>query len=209
MGGIDRDGGVGVLEENDNGKRHRCGLALICVLACGLGVGGLRASAQAPRPWWSNYHTVLSHPRTKLAKSRELGAMAERSLWATGWYGPWWIQHQLEETGRGSTRSWLRRGGEQGLKHVFYYDAGEFGEFVSLVRDRRVVLNQWQLCFYRGETGRLMWFGKNGFYQDANPLDLKNYRGFGLPAWTLPNGSRVKSVYDLLLNVLEIFNNGH
>lgn len=123
--------------------------------------------------------------------------MAERSLWATGWYGPWWIQHQLQDQGPGNTRAWIQRGRAQGLKNVFYYDAGEFGQFVVLARDRRIVLNQWELCFYRGEAGQLMWFGKDGFYRDDNPLDLKNYRVFGLPQWTLPNGKPVRSVFEL------------
>ena len=42
-----------------------------------------------------------------------------------------------------------------------------------------------------------MWFGKDGFYRDDNPLDLKNYRDFGLPQWTLPSGKPVRSVFEL------------
>ncbi len=172
-------------------------VVLLLLVVPRLGTAGEPGSHRTKRPWWQNYHTVLSHPRTKLAKSWELGAMAERSLWATGWYGAWWIQQQMEARGRGSMRAWLQRGDAQGLLPVFYYDAGEFGEFVALVHDRRMVLSQWQLCFYRGEVGHLMWFGKDGFYRDTKPLDLKNYRDFGLPAWTFPDGRRVDSVYDL------------
>ncbi len=174
-------------------KRHYGTFVFLLIVVFGV----CPVDAQSTRPWWTNYHTVLSHPRTKLKQSWELGAMAERSLWATGWYGPWWIQNQLQDRGGGNARVWIERGRAQGLKNVFYYDAGEFGQFVALVRDRQIVLNQWQLCFYRGAAGRLMWFGKNGFYRDANPLDLKNYREFKLPAWTRPDGTRVRSVFDL------------
>jgi hypothetical protein len=83
------------------------------------------------------------------------------------------------------------------VKNEFYFDAGEMGQFVALVHDGRLLLNQWELRFYRDEPGELMWFGKDAFYRDRNPLRLKNYRDFGLPPWTLPDGSRVTSVYQL------------
>ena len=62
--------------------------------------------------------------------------------------------------------------------------------------------SQWELPFYRvekgrGQQGRLMWFGTDAFYRDDNPLRLKNYRQFHLQPWTLPDGSRVKSPYEL------------
>ena len=81
---------------------------IVLLLVMMLTVSGV--SAESPRPWWTDYHTVLSHPRSKLNQAWELGAMAERSLWATGWYGPWWIQHQLQDQGPGNTRAWIQRG---------------------------------------------------------------------------------------------------
>ncbi len=149
------------------------------------------------RCWWHDYQTVLSHPWQKRDKAWEMGIMAERSVWATGWYGPWWIQHQMQLTNRWSVQGRTAPFQKLGIRNIFYYDAGEFGQFVALVRDRKIVLNQWELCFYRDEQGELMWFGKDGFYRDTHPLDMKNYRDFNLPAWKLPDGTRVSSVFEL------------
>lgn len=153
--------------------------------------------ADEGRPWWSDYQTVVSHSTHKEGQEWELGMMAERSSWPTGWYGAWWIQHQLERRGKYDAIKHVEHFRKQGVKNVFYFDAGEFGEFVALVEDGELIRNQWELVFYRGETGELTWFGKDGFYRDENPLRLKKYRDFGLPPWTFPDGSRPSTLYDL------------
>jgi len=153
--------------------------------------------ADEGRPWWSDYHTVISHSTHKEGQEWELGMMAERSSWPTGWYGAWWIQHQLERRGKYDAIRHVEHFRKRGVKNVFYFDAGEFGEFVALVEDGELIRNQWELVFYQGETGKLAWFGKDGFYRDENRLRLKNYRDFGLPRWTFPDGSRPSSLYDL------------
>ncbi len=153
--------------------------------------------ADEGRPWWRDYHTVISYSTHKEGQEWELGMMAERSSWPTGWYGPWWIQHQLERRGKYDAIKHVEHFRKQGVKNVFYFDAGEFGEFVALVEDGELIRNQWELVFHQGETGKLAWFGKDGFYRDENPLRLKNYRDFGLPSWTLPDGNRPSSLYDM------------
>ncbi len=154
-------------------------------------------SADEGRPWWSDYHTVVSHSTHKEGQEWKLGMMAERSSWPTGWYGAWWIQHQLERRGKYDAIKHVEHFRKRGVKNVFYFDAGEFGEFVALVEDGELIRNQWELVFHQGETGELAWFGKDGFYRDENTLRLKNYRDFGLPAWTFPDGSRPSRLYDL------------
>jgi hypothetical protein len=149
------------------------------------------------RPWWCDYHTLVSHSTRKEGRESELGMMAERGAWPTGWYGAWWIQHQLQRQAPYDAIKHVEHFQARGVKNVFYFDAGEMGEFVALIHNRRLLRSQWELRFYQNEEGRLMWFGKDAFYRDENPLDLKNYRDFGLPAWTTPDGRQVSSVYDL------------
>ncbi len=123
--------------------------------------------------------------------------MAERGSWPTGWYGAWWIRHQVERRGKYDAIKHVEHFRDRGVKHVFYFDAGEFGEFVALVRDRELIRNQWELRFYQDEPGELIWFGKDGFYRDEKTLNLPNYRDFGLPPWTYPDGTRPARLYDL------------
>lgn len=157
------------------------------------------SASVAPVPAWArDYHTLVSSSTAKEGHEWELGMMAERGSWATGWYGAWWIQQNVERLGKYDSLRHVEHFRRAGVKNMFYFDAGEFGEFVGLASDDgRLLYSQWELRFYRGDPGRLLWFGKDAFYQDNPPLRLKNYKAFGLPAWTLPDGSRVKSVYEL------------
>ncbi len=150
-----------------------------------------------PVAWWKDYHTLVSLSASKEGKEWELGMMAERGAWATGWYGAWWIRHQVDRRGIYDAIKHVEHFRRQGVRNVFYFDAGEFGEFAALVHNRQLVRNQWELRFYQGEPGELMWFGKDGFYREESPLDLPNYRDFGLPAWRLPDGTRPLKLYDL------------
>ncbi len=169
---------------------------LICIMVT-------HSAAQDTRPWWENYHTLLSLSTQKEGQEWQLGIMAERGAWPTGWYGPWWIQHQLERRGRYDAIKHVEGFRERNIKNVFYFDVGEFGEFVALVDEGEISYNQWELCFYRGHPGQLAWFGKDGFYRDQNPFKLKNYRDFGLPPWTMPDGTRPESLYDFARTSLE------
>jgi hypothetical protein len=159
--------------------------------------------ADDDRPWWRDYHTLVSHSTHKEGQERELGMMAERGGWPTGWYGAWWIRHQLQRRGIYDAIKHVEHFRDRGVKNVFYFDAGEFGEFVALVRDGELIRNQWELRFYRDEPGELIWFGKDGFYRNESPLNLDGYRDFGLPRWTLPDGSRPERLYDLARTSLE------
>ncbi len=94
--------------------------------------------ADDARPWWKDYHTLLSHSTRKEGREWELGMMAERGGWPTGWYGPWWIQHQVERRGRYDAIKHVEGFRKRGIKNVFYYDVGEFGEFVALVDQGRL-----------------------------------------------------------------------
>ena len=172
------------------------------VLACL--VSGLSLAAD-DAPWWRSYHTIVSSSFQKEGREWELGMMAERGSWSTGWYGAWWLQHQLERRERWNPIGRVERYRARGVKNVCYFDAGEHGEFVAVIADRRLILNQWELPFYRGEKGALMWFGINGFYSDSTalPLDLKNYKQMGLPSWTLPDGKRPATLYDLAATSFE------
>jgi len=201
-------------------------LALLLTLHWGTGAGPGEAAADASLPAWSvDYQTLLSHGAGKIAEQWQPSITAERGAWATGWYGAWWIQHQVERRGQYDPIRYVEEARRLGIKNVFYFDAGEHGEFVALVsEDGRLLRSQWELRFYRNEPGRLMWFGKDAFYQDENPLRLradprtdtggpggqeittpqegrepalKNYRDFGLTPWRLPDGTRPKRVYDL------------
>lgn len=164
---------------------------------------GLSLNLLAAAPWWRDYHTVLSHPQTKITNAWEMGMMAERSAWATAWYGNWWIQQQAERRGRYDSLRYAELLRAQGLKNVFYFDAGEYGEFVALTNQGKLLLSQWELPFYRGEPGQLMWFGDDGFYHDDHLLGLKNYQDYGLPAWKMPDGTRPASVFDFSILSLE------
>ncbi|MHC4401556.1 MAG: hypothetical protein ACYTG0_17935 [Planctomycetota bacterium] len=148
-------------------------------------------------PPWRNYHTLVSHSTQKEGKEWEFGMMAERGSWPTGWYGAWWIQHQLQRLGKYDAIRHVEHFRSRGVENVFYFDAGEFGEFVALVHEGRLVRNQWELRFYQDEPGELIWFGKDQFYRDVPPLEMNNYRHFGLPPWTLPDGTRPERLYDL------------
>ncbi len=176
-------------------------LAVLVTVAWG--ADGPEAVPAVPR-WACRYHTLLSHSGSKTGPAWDQSMMAERGAWATGWYGAWWIQHQVERLGQYDAIRYVERFRNQGLKNVFYFDAGEHGEFVALISDEgRLLRSQWELRFYRHEPGRLMWFGKDAFYRDEDPLRLKNYRGFGLPPWRLPDGTRPKTVYDLAQHTLD------
>ena len=155
------------------------------------------------RPWWSSYHTLVSHSTHKEGQEWELGMMAERGGWPTGWYGAWWIRHQLQRRGIYDAIKHVEHFRDRGVKNVFYFDVGELGEFVALVRDGELIRNQWELRFYRDEPGELIWFGKDGFYRDESPLNLECYRDFGLPPWTLPDGTRPERLYDLARTSLD------
>jgi hypothetical protein len=159
--------------------------------------------ADDSRPWWKEYHTLLSDSTQKEGQEWELGMMAERGSWPTGWYGAWWIQHQLERRGRYDAVKHIEGFRARGVKNVFYFDVGEYGEFVALIDEGELSYNQWELRFYRGEPGQLTWFGKDGFYRDENPFKLKNYADFGLPPWTMPDGTRPESLYDFARTSLE------
>lgn len=168
-------------------------------LAAWLLTVSLASAAEPPLPAWSKpYHTLVSNPTKKLGRMWELGFMAERGAWASGWYGPWWLQQQVERLSKYDALKYVERLRSEGVRNVFYYDAGEMGEFVGLVSaEGRLLYSQWELRFYRGEPGTLAWFGADGFYGDNPIVRLKNYRGFNLPRWTLPDGQPVPSVYDL------------
>ena len=178
----------------------RATLCLPLILGSVLAADSMAGDA---RPWWKDYHTLLSHSTQKEGREWELGMMAERGGWPTGWYGAWWIQHQVERRGRYDAIKHIEGFRERGVKNVFYFDAGEYGEFVALIHEGELSYNQWELRFYRGEPGQLAWFGKDGFYRDENTFKLKNYRDFGLPPWTMPDGTRPECLYDFARTSLE------
>ena len=189
--------------ESEKNVRKPTAASILCLFFILISVLATDSMADDTLPWWKDYHTLLSHSTRKEGQEWELGMMAERGSWPTGWYGAWWIQHQLERRGRYDAIKHVEGFRERDVKNVFYFDVGEFGEFVVLVHESELSHNQWELRFYRGEPGQLTWFGKDGFYRDVNPLKLKNYYDFGLPAWTMPDGTRPKCLYDFARTSLQ------
>ncbi len=183
--------------------QSRHGMVLLTALGAAYLVASSVEAPAASSPWWKDYHTVVSLPVSKLGQVRELGMMAERGAWATGWYGNWWIQYQVERRGKYDPLRYVERFRQQGVKNVFYFDAGEFGEFVGLAANKELLYDQWGLRFYRGEPGTLLWFGDDGFYRDEHLLNLKDYRDFGLPPWTMPDGTRPARLYDFSIRSLD------
>ncbi len=177
--------------------RHSRGVTVLALLIAMTFISTRSSVADDKGPWWKDYHTLVSLSTQKEGREWELGMMAERGSWPTGWYGAWWIRHQVERRGKYDAITHVEHFRDRGVKNVFYFDVGEFGEFVALVQNRELIRNQWELRFYQNEPGELIWFGKDGFYRDEKTLNLPNYRDFGLPPWTYPDGARPKRLYDL------------
>jgi len=149
---------------------------------------GVRKEVRPP-VWWHQYTTVATDPERKtLDQIRRINADTWR---AAGWYGGWygfWFADMLEKHTDVPAR-WDRVI-QSGSRPMMYYDAGEVGDFVTLVDDarRQLVLDGWHWEKWSGQAGTVRWYGLDAFMSDPAWAPYATAQHYGLPPFSYPDG---------------------
>ncbi len=114
--------------------------------------------------WWHNYTTVATDPEFKsLDELKEINAECWRaSGWFGGWYG-WWFGDMLEFS-TDVTERW-QKVIDAGSRPMMYYDAGEVGDFVTMIDEdaKNLLLHGWYWHDWDGQKGSVRWFSLDSF----------------------------------------------
>ena len=150
-------------------------------------------------PWYHDYFTIVTMPHLiSDADIQTVGADAYRSSTLFGgWYGAWYPD--WERTSDFYKQSKVRNG--RLFRHsLFYYDAGEVGDFALFFGpDGKIVTDGWHLQDWKGTPPLTMrWFGMEDFFKRESSFAFKTFTAYGLKPFTDPAGKVPDSVYEVL-----------
>ncbi len=159
------------------------------------------ARAGDAAPWWHRYTTVATDPEFKsLEDIRTVNADCWRAAgWFGGWYG-FWFADMLEKQTNVPDR-W-NRVIQAGSRPMMYYDAGEVGDFVTLIDEEKktLLLDGWHWEKWTGQKGTVRWFGLDAFMNNVSWAPYPTAKSHGLPAFTYPDGRGIPEgkLYEVL-----------
>ncbi|MEW6358623.1 MAG: beta-galactosidase trimerization domain-containing protein [Planctomycetota bacterium] len=165
------------------------------ILVLALCVCGFRLGIAA-EPWWHTYTPLVSSP-TRIKNIEAVRAGAARGAgYHSGWYGFWSLDDQRRTAVSEQT---CKRMAQLGLKHVWYYDSGEVGDYAGFFgKDGKMLYNGWSLPWWKGEPMTARWFGLSGFMQNVGWAPWPTAKDYHLPPFAMPDGRSPADVYDAL-----------
>jgi len=152
-------------------------------------------------PWWHQYTTISTDPEFKsLNEIRVINAETWRAAgWFGGFYG-FWFGDMLENHTDVPNR-W-NRVIEAGSKPMMYYEAGEVGDFVTLIDEEKkeLLLEGWHWHKWTGQEGYVHWYGLEAFMNNVPWAPYPTADDYGLSAFTYPDGRAIPAgkLYDVL-----------
>lgn len=142
--------------------------------------------------WWHNYTTVATDPEFKsFEEVKEINAECWRaSGWFGGWYG-YWFADMLKQTSDVPER-W-QKVIDAGSRPMMYYDAGEVGDFVTMIDEdaKSLLLHGWYWDKWDGQEGTPHWFGLEAFMNNPSWAPFPTADEYDLPAFTYPDGQPI------------------
>ncbi|MFV2067765.1 MAG: hypothetical protein ACC645_12395 [Pirellulales bacterium] len=156
----------------------------------------LLASPAYAVPWWHRYTPVVSSPSPTTDLDATAAGASRGGTYFSGWYGYWHLDDQRR--GGAAGRRWKRLD-RPGLKRVIYYDSGEVGDYAGFFDARgEMIYNGWSLPWWKGQPVVARWFGLAAFMADVDWAPWPTANAYGLPAFTLPDGTPADDLYAVL-----------
>lgn len=171
-------------------------VAQLGLLVTALYFGEISATSLQER-WWEVLTPIVSDPGRIAKDLHKINAIVGRGIYHNGWYGYW----ALDDQRRTKHHEYVWRLLEKlGMRKVLYYDSGEAGDYAIFIgKDGRVVCNGWELPWWDGkEAVTPHWFGLDAFMSDVDWAPYPTAKSYGLPPFTMPDGTKPKSVYDAI-----------
>ena len=141
--------------------------------------------------WWKVPSAVLTTPQDHEKHFETINADAARGVGHGGWYGIWYYDAPQKVAFSSRFHKTVQRAG---MKRMVYFDTGELGEYVVYASpDGKLLYDGWSLQRYRGEAGKLHWFGLRTFMNNAPWTTLKSASHYGIRPFTYPDGSGPKA----------------
>lgn len=171
-------------------------IAQLCSLVSALCFGKILANS-VKEHWWEMLTPVVSDPGRIAKDLQKINAIVGRGVYHNGWYGYW----ALDDQRRTKHNEYIWRLLDKfGMRKVLYYDSGEAGDYAIFIgNDGKVVCNAWELPWWDGKGAMTpYWFGLDAFMNDVDWAPYPTAKSYGLPPFTMPDGTKPKSVYDAI-----------
>ncbi|MBT3297278.1 MAG: hypothetical protein HN383_18575, partial [Verrucomicrobia bacterium] len=149
-------------------------------------IAALVGHTQGNERWWKLPTAVLTTPQNHRTDFAEIKADVARGVAHAGWYGIWY-QDAPQKIRFSSHMAHIVQHAR--MKRMIYFDTGEMGEYVVFAGENgQLLYDAWSLPSYKGEAGKIHWFGLRSFMNGAPWTTLRSASHYGVPAFTYPDG---------------------
>ena len=141
--------------------------------------------------WWDTYTTILTDPA-----GADVAAVNPQVVRAAGYYGGWYGMWYYDDQRFGNTfaENMWNSMGSLGVKRMFYFDDGEFGDYAGFFDAQGdMEYNGWSIPFWTGTPAitDVHWYGLEAFLNDVSWAPYDTAFDYGLPAFTHPDLSPI------------------